>query len=109
MTSHAAVYGICMRVNRSARDARIELHDGTGCTLKGLSNEQIQKLMKETGENLDQIYRVAGEAIWSLDDYRIREIEVSSIESVKRDAGELFAALRNATGEDFEHIDPSPL
>ena len=106
MSSHAVVYGICMRVNRTTRDARIELHDGTGCTITALSDKQLQKLMKETGEDLDQVYRIEGKATWSMDDYRISKIDVIAIESVQRDAGELFDALRQATGETFEDVDP---
>ncbi len=106
MISHAVVYGVCMRVNRSRKDAAIELHDGQNCTLKGLTDQQLKKLMQETGDDFDQVFRIEGQATWSLDDYRIGEIDVASIESVERNAGELFGALRKATGNSFDGVDP---
>ncbi len=106
MTSHAVVYGVCMRVNRSRRDAAINLHDGQNCTLKDLTDQHLQKLMQKTGDDFDQVFRIEGRASWSLDDYRIREIEVSSIDSVERDADELFGALRDETGGAFDDVDP---
>jgi hypothetical protein len=42
MTSHAVVYGVYMRVNRTTNDARIELHDGSGCTIEDLTECMIQ-------------------------------------------------------------------
>lgn len=105
MTSHAVVYGVCMRVNRSRRDAAIELHDGQNCTLKSLTDQQLKQLMKETGDDFDQVFRIEGQAKWSLDDYRISEVEVTSIESVDRNAGELFGALREATANAFDEVD----
>lgn len=106
MTSHAVVYGTCIRVNRTNSDARIELHDGTGCTIKGLTDDHIRTLMKKTGENLEQVYRIEGQATWSLGNYRISQIDVVSIQSVERNAKELFSALRKATGDTFDDLDP---
>lgn len=106
MTSPAVVYGVCMRINRGTKDAAIKLHDGTSCTLKNLTDEHIQKLMKQTGENLDQVYRIEGQATWNMNDYRIRDIIVVSINPIERDAGELFSSLREVSGNTFDDMDP---
>lgn len=107
MTSHAVVYGVCTRVNRKKNDASIDLHDGQNCKLENLSSEHFQMLMTSAGERPDQVFRVEGQATWEIDDYRITRIEVTSIQTVERDAGELFDNLREATGDEFAAIDPT--
>jgi hypothetical protein len=62
--------------------------------------------MEETGEDLDQVFRIEGQATWSLDDYHINKTKVTAIESVERNAGELFGALREATEHSFDDVDP---
>lgn len=106
MTSHTVVYGVCMRVNRKRRDASVQLHDGTNCTVKGLDDDQLQLLLKATGEDLDQVFRLEGQAAWHLDDYGVSEIRPSDIRPVTRDAGKLFDELRELVGDDYEDVDP---
>ncbi|MFB6352388.1 MAG: hypothetical protein ABEN55_03570, partial [Bradymonadaceae bacterium] len=105
-TSHGVVYGICMRVNRSRPDATVVLHDGTKCKVKPIDDEQVQALMAGTGADLEQVFRIEGEATWNVDDYRITEIDPVTIEPVERNAGEFFDELRDATDGAFDDTDP---
>jgi len=105
-TSHGVVYGICMRVNRTRNDATVVLHDGTKCSLEPLDDGQVQMLMKRTGENLEQVFRVEGEASWNPDDYKITKIAPVTIEPVERDAGTFFDELRDVTDGAFDDTDP---
>lgn len=106
MTSHAVVFGICVRVNRNRHDAAVRLHDGETCRLEDLSDGQIQELMSGTGRDLEQVYRIEGEAAWRVEDYRIRRLEVSSMKRVERDAEKFFDALRESGADRFEDVDP---
>lgn len=101
-TSHSVVYGVCLRINRNRRDATVRLHDDSKTKLTGLDDNQIQRLMKAAGEDLDQVFRIEGTATWQIDDYTIDSIAPSSIQTVNTDSGELFDELRRATDNQFD-------
>ncbi len=106
ITSHAVVYGTCMRVNRERRDATIQLHNGQKCTLKSLEDHQIRELLRGAGQDLNQTFRVDGQATWSLTDYQIKDIHAESIEAVERNVRELFSGLRETADESVDDLDP---
>jgi hypothetical protein len=105
MTSHAVVYGICTRVNRTRTDAALALHDGSSCTLKDLTEDQLKLLMAATGEDFDQAFRAEGEATWNVEDYRITKMNVSNIRKIKRNAADLFDGLREITDGAYDDVD----
>ena len=105
-TSQGVVYGICMRVNRTRKDATVVLQDGSKCRVEPLDDAQIQTLMTGTGADLGQVFRIEGEATWNVDDYRITAIKPVSIDAVERDAGKFFDELRDATDGAFDDTDP---
>lgn len=106
MTSNAVVYGVCTRINRAKRDARLDTFDGHGCTLTGLNDNHVRVLMRGTGENLEQVYRIQGEATWKLGTYRVTKMTVSSIELVQSNAEEFFEFLQKSISDSFDNVDP---
>ncbi|MFB6262275.1 MAG: hypothetical protein ABEL76_01430 [Bradymonadaceae bacterium] len=105
-TSHGVVYGECIRINRSRGDAAILLHDGARCRLTGLDDEQLRTLMRGSGDDLEQIYRIEGRATWNVADYQITSMDPVSIDPIERDAGALFDGLREATNGNFDETNP---